>query len=355
MFMLDNQVSIDLRTDDEDVKTYAVHFQEFLAQSGNKITFKSVAEPSRANRVISISLKASPELGGEGYELNVAENEISLTANKAAGIFNALQTLRQLLPKEFENKEEYGMGMGMVMGCKIKDYPRFGWRGLMLDVSRHFFSVEDVKAYLDKMAQYKMNVFHWHLTDDEGWRIEIKSLPKLTEVGAWRVPRHGRFGKDRPFPKEGEEATEGGFYTHEQIKDVIKYAAERNITIVPEIDVPGHSMAVLAAYPELSTLKEPKVVNPGGYFADWTGPHFKMLIENTLNPADEKVYEFVDKVMTEVAELFPSQYIHMGGDECYHGYWEESPEVQKFMKKNDIKDTHGLQSYFVGRVQRNSS
>ena len=203
------------------------------------------------------------------------------------------------------------------------------------------------------MAEYKFNVFHWHLTDDEGWRIEIKSLPKLTEIGAWRVESHGRFGETRPYPQPHEKTTYGGFYTQEQIKEVIKYAADRNITIVPEIDIPGHSMAALAAYPELSTKKEEKFVNPGSKFAEWyVGGKFKMLIENTLNPADEKVYDFIDKVFTEVAELFPGQYIHMGGDEAYHGYWEEDPTVQKFMKKNKIKDSHELQSYFVKRVEK---
>jgi hexosaminidase len=223
----------------------------------------------------------------------------------------------------------------------------------MLDVSRHFFSVEDVKAYIDQMSQYKYNVFHWHLTDDEGWRIEIKSLPKLTEVGAWRVERYGRFGEDREAPKPGEKTPYGGFYTQEQIKEIIKYAADRNVTIVPEIDFPGHSMAALAAYPELSTKKEPKSVSPGFKFADWYGDGtFKMLVENTLNPADENVYAFVDKVFTEVAALFPGEYIHMGGDECYHGYWDEDPKVQQFMKKNKIENSHELQSYFVKRVEK---
>src|SRR5690606_22194554 len=187
----------------------------------------------------------------------------------------------------------------------------------------------------------------------EGWRIEIKALPKLTEVGAWRVERAGRFGDTRPAPAAGEKPTYGGFYTQEDIKDIVKYAAARNVRIVPEIDLPGHSMAILAAYPELSVKKEPKTVNPGAKFAEWFADgHFEMLIENTLNPADEKVYDFVDKVMTEVAALFPGEYIHMGGDECYHGYWEQSEEVQKFMKKNKLADMHALQSYFVGRVNK---
>ena len=354
MFMLDNQVSMDVRTADPQVQRYSELFRAFLAGgSGMQIPLKAVPTPNRVEKAIIIKLNDAidTELGMEGYTLEVSDNSIIVIANEAPGIFNGFQTLRQLLPREFENIDDGAMGMGMVMGCKIKDYPRFGWRGLMFDVSRHFFSVEDVKAYIDKMSQYKLNTFHWHLTDDEGWRIEIKSLPKLTEIGAWRVEREGRFGDTRPFPKEGEKASYGGFYTQEQIKDVIKYAADRNVTIVPEIDIPGHSMAALAAYPELSVNKEPKFVNPGSKFAEWpAGGGFYMLIENTLDPTSEKVYEFVDKVMTEVAQLFPNQYIHMGGDECYHGFWEKDANVQKFMKKNKIKDTHDLQAYFVGRV-----
>jgi len=203
------------------------------------------------------------------------------------------------------------------------------------------------------MAEYKFNVFHWHLTDDQGWRIEIKSLPKLTEAGAWRVERYGRFGKNRVEPKPNEKATYGGYYTQEQIKDIVNYASERNITIVPEIDMPGHSMAALAAYPELSVKKESKYVAPGSKFSKWyDNGKFKMLIENTLNPIDEKVYDFIDKVFTEVAQLFPGAYIHMGGDEAYHGYWDENEEVQNFMKKNKIKNSHELQSYFVKRVEK---
>ena len=354
MFMLDNQTSIDLKNNTPELRKMVENFQVFLKNAGLNIGTKSVQNPDRANKVINIGLLKTKdvELGTEGYTLEVKENTVEIMANANGGIFNGLQTLRQMLPRDFESKDR-PMGIGMLMGCKIKDYPRFGWRGLMFDDSRHFFGVDAVKAYIDKMAQYKFNVFHWHLTDDEGWRIEIKSLPKLTEVGAWRVERYGKFGETRSEPKEGEKATYGGFYTQEQIKEVVKYAAERNITIVPEVDIPGHSMAALAAYPELSTLKKPTSVNPGTKFAEWyPNGTFAMLIENTLNPADEKVYEFVNKVMTEVAALFPGQYIHMGGDESYHGYWERDATVQAFMKKNNIKDTHELQSYFVKRVEK---
>ncbi|UBM58049.1 family 20 glycosylhydrolase [Marinilongibacter aquaticus] len=350
-FMLDNSVAFDVRTDNADVAKYVSVFEDFLKKSSISLTHEKVESPSNTKRAIIVSLIDKSELANEGYTLEVKENEIAIQANKPAGIFYGLQTLRQLLPNEFESKNN--PGLGMLNGCKITDYPRFAWRGLMLDVSRHFFTVDEVKAYLDKMAQYKFNVFHWHLTDDEGWRVEIKSLPKLTEVGAWRVPRNGSFGETRSYPKEGEKATYGGFYTQEQIKDVIAYAAERNITIVPEVDMPGHSMAALAAYPELSVNKEPKFVNPGAKFAEWHDDGtFDMLIENTLNPTDENVYSFVDKVFTEIAALFPGEYIHMGGDECYHGFWEKSPQVQKFMKKNNIKNTHELQSYFVKRVEK---
>lgn len=351
-FVFDNDISLDVRSNDNKIKLYAKQFQTFLENEGINIVLKK-SKKNKKSILIKINKNPKNELGNEGYELEVNENAINLTANQAAGIFNGLQTLRQLLPANFGKGKKDTNNQIEIMGCKIVDYPRFGWRGLMLDVSRHFFTVEEVKAYLDKMSQYKFNVFHWHLTDDEGWRIEIKSLPKLTEVGAWRVERHGRFGDTRPFPKEGEKATYGGFYTQEQINDVIKYASDRNITIVPEIDIPGHSMAVLAAYPELSVKQEPKFVNPGSKFAEWyDGGTFKMLIENTLNPTDEKVYDFIDKIFTEVAELFPGEYIHMGGDEAYHGYWNEDPSVQKFMKDNNIKDSHELQSYFVKRVEK---
>ena len=286
-------------------------------------------------------------LGKEGYKLIVNAAGIDIQATSFGGYFNGLQTLRQLLPVKAQSK------LVTIPYTEIEDYPRFGWRGLMLDVSRHFFSVEDVKKYIDQMVLYKFNVLHWHLTDDEGWRIEIKSLPKLTSVGAWRVERHGKFGEGRALPKPGEKAIYGGFYTHEQIKDVVAYAQERNVTIVPEIDMPGHSMCILAAYPELSVGKTPKFVNPGSKFSEWYADGtFKMLIENTLDPTNEIVYDMIDKVMTEVASLFPAQYIHMGGDECYKGYWEESKAVQAFMKKNNIKDSHELQAYFVKRVEQ---
>jgi hexosaminidase len=353
-FILNDRVGIFVQSDDADVLRNAIAFQDYLISLNIKVSLQSERNnASGKSIVISLNKEQNEELGNEGYILEVNENTIQLTGNKAAGIFNGFQTLKQLIPLESGYSDKNITNKVRVIGCKIIDYPRFAWRGLMLDVSRHFFSVEDVKAYIDKMAQYKFNVFHWHLTDDEGWRIEIKSLPKLTEIGAWRVQRYGRFGSERPYPKKGEKATYGGFYTQDQIRDIVSYASERNITIVPEIDMPGHSMAALAAYPELSTRKEPKFVNPGSKFAQWYGNgKFKMLIENTLNPTDEEVYIFIDKVFTEVAELFPGQYIHMGGDESYQGYWAEDPNVQKFMRKNNINDTHELQSYFVKRVEK---
>lgn len=294
---------------------------------------------------------ADERLGEEGYTIDIHKEGIEIGANKPAGFLYAIQTLRQLIPPAYVEADFVSGKALMVPGCRIIDYPRFGWRGLMLDVSRHFFTVDEVKAYLDAMVEYKLNTFHWHLTDDNGWRVEIKALPKLTEVGAWRVERHGRFG-NRKDPDPGEPTPYGGFYTQDEIRDVVAYAAARNITIVPEIDVPGHSMAALAAYPQLSTKKEPKQVNPGTAFAEWYGGgKFKMLVENTLNPADEKVYDFLGTVFGEVAGLFPGPYIHVGGDEAYHGYWEEDPGCKALMKKEGLKDGHELQSYFMKRVE----
>jgi hexosaminidase len=312
-------------------------------------TFKVAAKGT-----IQLNINKTPnaELGDEGYSLRVTNTAITIDANKPAGLFYGTQSLLQMLPAAIESKTKVAANWS-VAACQITDYPRFGWRGLMLDVSRHFFSKEDVMRYIDRMAKYKYNVLHWHLTDDNGWRVEIKSLPKLTQVGACRVPRYGKFG-DHEAPKEGEPATDCGFYTQEEVKAIVAYAAERNIQILPEIDVPGHSAAAVAAYPELCCTDDKTMkVNPGSNFAEWYGNgKFKMLIDNTLDPSDPKVYEFLDKVFTEVAALFPFPYIHAGGDECYHGYWEKDANCQALMQKEGLKTTHELQSYFTKKTEK---
>jgi hexosaminidase len=326
---------------------------EMLARKLNVATGFNLKATQGNKGAIQLNLNSvpDPQLGKEGYSLVSTSKSIIISANQPAGLFYGMQTLLQLLPVEIESKEVVKLKW-MVPAVSIKDYPRFAWRGLMLDVSRHFFTKEEVKLYLDEMARFKFNTFHWHLTDDEGWRIEIKSLPKLTEVGAWRVPRAGHFG-DRDFPKPGEAATDGGFYTQDDIKEIVAYAKTLNITIVPEIDVPGHSMAAIAAYPELSCKKDTSTrVSPGSKFSEWYGNGtFKMNVENALNPSDENVYVFMDKVFTEVAVLFPGQYIHVGGDECYKGYWKEDEGCQKLMKELGIRHVEDLQGYFMNRVE----
>ncbi|MEI6060705.1 MAG: family 20 glycosylhydrolase [Bacteroidota bacterium] len=326
---------------------------EMLAQKLNQATGYPIKAMQGIKGSIQLNLNAKTDtlLGREGYALVSSAKGVVISANQAAGLFYGIQTLLQLFPKEIESKEVVKMKW-IVPAVKITDYPRFAWRGLMLDVSRHFFTKEDVMQYIDEMARLKFNTFHWHLTDDEGWRVQINSLPKLTEVGAWRVQRYGHFG-DREFPKPGEPATDGGFYTQDDIRKVIKYAGERNITIIPEIDVPGHSMAAIASYPELSCKKDTSThVSPGVPFSEWYGNNtFKMNIENALNPADENVYVFLDKVFTEIAALFPGQYIHVGGDECYKGYWAENEACQALMKKLGIRHVEDLQGYFMNRVE----
>ncbi|MGJ7032508.1 beta-N-acetylhexosaminidase [Niabella hirudinis] len=297
----------------------------------------AVASGEQAIRLVLDPALPEP-VHDEGYRLSVTAQEINVKARKTAGLFYGLQTLRQLLLLSPEQEHQY-----RVPAMEVVDYPRFKWRGLMLDVSRHFFPKEFVKKYIDDMARYKFNVFHWHLTDDQGWRIEIKALPRLTEVGAWRVPRTGQWWSFDP-PGANEKPSYGGYYSQQDIKDIIAYAAERNITIVPEIDVPGHSLAAIAAYPYLSATGYIYPVNPGSKFYN--------IDDNTLNPADERVYSFLDKVFTEVAALFPGAYIHIGGDECTKLFWQRSAMVQDFMKQQGIKTEHGLQSYFIKRVEK---
>jgi hexosaminidase len=326
---------------------------ELLAQKLNISTGAKLKAVKGKNGAVQFNLNGTPDqkLGDEGYTLASSAKGVVVSANKPAGLFYGLQTLYQLLPKEIEGNAVTKVKL-TVPSVSITDYPRFGWRGLMLDVSRNFFTKDEVKQYIDQMARFKFNTFHWHLTDDQGWRVEIKSLPKLTEVGAWRVPRYGHFGSRIP-PKPGEAATVGGFYTQDDIREVIKYAQDRFVTIVPEIDVPGHSMAAIASYPELSCTKDTSIqVNPGSNFAIWPGDGtFKMLIDNSLNPSDENVYAFLDKVFTELAGLFPNPYIHVGGDECYKGFWEKDSGCQVLMKKLNVTEVEKLQGYFMNRLE----
>jgi hexosaminidase len=260
---------------------------------------------------IQLKLSGRSAVNKEAYDLVVTPDAIIITADSAAGLFYGIQTLLQLLPKQIESSREVKNIEWIVPAVTINDYPRFGWRGTMLDVARHFFTKAEVKDYIDNMVKYKINVLHFHLTDDQGWRIEIKSLPKLTEVGAWRPERVGKWG-NTPRPAASEPKTYGGFYTHDDIRELVKYAADRYMTIVPEIEGPGHSLATVASYPELTcTTDSTYYVSVGDKIINWHSKGFTALLDNTLCPANEKVYALLDKVFTEVAELFPSEYIHM--------------------------------------------
>ena len=347
-FSLPNEIVIIIPNNDE-VKKIADLFSKRLAVTSKNIRIEQGSAPA-ANSIF-FSLSPTGKMPKEGYSLRITTSGITLTAFEPAGLFYGVQTLVQLLPKEIESRNAQKPGAPWsVPAVTIEDAPRFGWRGLMLDVSRHFFTKEQVKQYIDEMVKYKFNVLHWHLTDDQGWRIEIKSYPRLTSVGAWRVNKTGTFNTfSKPTPDEPRDY--GGFYTQADIKEVVQYAKERYVQILPEIDVPGHSLAAIAAYPELTCTPGTYAVNSGESFMVWPpGGHFYGLIDNALCPAKEKVYEFLDKVFTEVAELFPFDYIHMGGDETARNFWEKSNAVKELMKKEKLKNLDEVQSYFVKRM-----
>lgn len=318
--------------------------------------YSIVIDKSATAADIQLDLLTTPdkELGNEGYLLSVTASKVNIKANAPAGLFYGVQSFLQLLPKQIESKKNIADIEWAAPCSEIKDYPRFGWRGLMFDVSRHFFTKAEVKQFIDDMAKYKFNLLHLHLTDDQGWRIEIKSLPKLTSVGAWNVKKTGRFNYfSKPEPTEPRDY--GGFFTQDDIKEIIAYALSRYINIMPEIDVPGHSLAAIVSYPELSCTPgaDKYTVNSGEQFMIWPpGGHFYGLLDNTLCPANEKVYAFLDKVFTEVAALFPFEYIHMGGDETARNFWEKTPAIKALMQREKLKDLNAVQSYFVKRVEK---
>ncbi len=325
----------DAALDQASHKAIADFWDQLYRVSGKKSTLSS-EETGQKVRFIP-----NPNLGAEEYALNVNDKGVTVEASAFGGFFYAIQTLKQMLPAEiYGNKKVHA---DWVLPCvNILDAPRFDYRGIHLDPCRHFWSIEETKRYIDIAATYKLNRLHWHLTEDQGWRMEIKKYPKLTEVGAWR---NGTcIGKDFD---SNDGIRYGGFYTQEQMREIVAYAAERNITVIPEVDLPGHMVAALAAYPELGCT--------GGPYEVWTRWGVS---EDVLCVGKEETFTFLEDVLTEVMDIFPSEYIHIGGDECPKVRWENCPLCQARIKELGLK-AHGnitaeqeLQCYVTARIQK---
>ena len=276
--------------------------------------------PGRSAAEVTLVGSTDPSLGNEGYELHITPAAVTLAANSPAGIFYGQQTLRQLRADD-----------GTVLCARIWDKPRFGWRGLMLDVARHFFTKTEIKHFLDVMAVHKLNVFHWHLDDTQSWRLEIKKYPRLTEIGAWREKIEWGLdsGASRAWNAAGQY---GGFYTQADVREIVAYAADRHITIVPEIEMPGHSRGALTAHPEFSCNGTPH----SGVFC----------------AGNDATFEFLQNILTEVLALFPSQFIHIGGDEVPKDFWKSCPRCQQRSRAEGLQNEEELQSYFIRRIEK---
>jgi len=326
--------------------------QKLSIPTGLRVNVSNQA-PSATIR-FQLTSKKDEQLGDEGYILTVTPNNILVAANAPAGLFYGAQSLFQLMPPAIESKTAVSQVKWDIPCIVIRDYPRFAWRGLMLDVARHFFTKQEVMQFIDNMVRYKYNVLHFHLTDDEGWRIEIRGLPRLTEVGAWNVKKTGYFGTfSKPLPDEPRNY--GGFYTQDDIRELVQYAKARFVNIMPEVDVPGHSLAAIVSYPDLACIKgaEKFGVSSGEPIKDWShGAPPIALVDDNLCPANERVYTFLDTVITQLAQLFPFQYIHMGGDECARNFWQKSSAIKALMKRENLKTMEQVQGYFSKRVEQ---
>ena len=330
VFIIDEYTTIQAG---EDVNKEAQFLADYIKEvAGIAPQIKSAEEDVKR----SISLKISNDFDkDEAYNLIVTHEKVLVEGASAKGVFYGVQTLKQLLALQAE--EEGETSEKGIPSVNISDAPAFDYRGMHLDVARHMFPVDFIKKYIDLIAMHKMNTFHWHLTEDQGWRIEIKQYPKLTEIGSVRKETVIEKNFD-PYKGDGKEY--GGYYTQEEVKDIVAYAAERHVTIIPEIELPGHSRAVLAAYPELGNGTGPyEVATKWGVFKEILAPK-------------EETFEFLENVLTEVMELFPSEYIHIGGDEAPKTEWEQSAQAQEVIKREGLKDEHELQSYFIQRIEK---
>ena len=299
---------------------------------------------SGKQKAIVLTTEGADQLPSEGYKISVTANKIQITG-KGAGLFYGVQSAMQIIPVKTGDNFS-------IQAAEINDYPRFKYRGMHLDVVRHYYPVSFIKKFIDMMSQYKLNNFHWHLTDDQGWRIEIKKYPKLTSIGA---VRNGTIIGHYPGVAN-DELEYKGFYTQNEVKEVVAYAATKYINVVPEIEMPGHASAAIAAYPELSVF--PDRDTPIDPKTPWAGSRKGKQVQQTWGVFDdvfvptENTFKFLENVLDEVIALFPSKYIHVGGDECPKEYWKESAFCQKFIKDNNLKDEHGLQSYFIQRMEK---
>ncbi len=306
---------------------------EYLAEhlrraTGLPLPLAETSEVGQAESVIVLTTQGVVEdIGTEGYTLVVERERVTIRALQPAGVFYGVQSLRQLLPPEIESRTLVKNVKWSVPELRLQDRPHFPWRGMLLDCCRHFMDKEFVKRYIDLLAYHKMNRFHWHLTEDQGWRIEILKYPRLTEIGAWRKTPAGE-----PY---------GGYYTQDEIREVVAYAASRYVTVVPEIEMPGHSVAALAAYPELSCRGEPLEVE-----TRW-GVH-----KDVYCAGNTEIFPFLEDVLTEVMELFPGAYIHIGGDECPKARWRECDKCQAVIAAEGLTDENELQSWFIQHIER---
>jgi hexosaminidase len=315
---------------DDAVRRVAARLVERLAPA---LGFRPELAGARAEN--AVVLRLDPSLHeNEGYRLRIDAHGVELLAKTPHGLFYGVQTIVQLLSKQGAGNE----ARSELPAVEIEDAPRFAYRGLHLDVARHFYPVAVVKRVIEQMARLKLNVFHWHLTEDQGWRIEIKKYPRLTEVGAWR--KQTLIGHGHDEPKRYDDVVHGGFYTQEEVRDVVRFAAERFITIVPEIEMPGHALAILAAYPELGCSPGPfEVATSWGIFEDILCPR-------------EETFTFLEDVLSEVIELFPGRYVHIGGDEAPKTRWKASEFVQRLKLEQNLHDEDEVQSYFIRRIDR---
>lgn len=318
---------------------------EYLAErlrrsTGYVLPVADQAGAAAPGNLVLTTQAAPAALGAEGYQLAVTRTAVTIRAPQAAGLFYGVQTLLQLLPPEALSNQPVREVAWTIPAVEIEDQPRFAWRGMLLDSARHFFTKAEVKQVLDTMALHKLNTFQWHLTDDQGWRIEIKKYPRLTEVGGWRKGIGFRLDP-KSSTAYGPDGRYGGFYTQADIREVVAYARARRITIVPEIEMPGHASAALAAYPEFSCSGGPYTTDIGAG-----------IYPGVYCVGNESTFGFLRDVLAEVASLFPGSFIHIGGDEVVKQNWKACPKCQARMRDEKLKDEHELQSYFVRRVEQ---